>query len=107
LKLTTVPFLHTSPTLKADNSLSKGDSVPWIGTDVIITKLGDPFKGYMGIVKDVLRGQDTASGLKIGLRLEHVDFSSPFKTIFVDYDGVVEKRSVKDLHLFTRLGNSY
>lgn len=67
--------------------------MPWIGTDVIITKHGDPFKGYMGVVKDVLRGQDTASGLKIGLRLEHVEFLSPFKTIVVDYDGVVEKRT--------------
>jgi hypothetical protein len=97
--LTTVPFLHTSSTLKADDSLSKADSVPWIGTRVIIVKLGDPFKGYMGVVKDVLRGQDTASGLKIALQLEHLTFSSPFKTIVVDYDSVVEKRSVKDLHL--------
>jgi hypothetical protein len=53
----------------------------------------------MGVVKDVLRGQDTASGLKIVLQLDHIDPSAPFKTIVVDYDGVVEKRSVKDLHL--------
>ena len=78
--------------------------MPWIGTDVIITKLGDPKKGYMGVVKYVLRGQNTASGLKIALRLEHVEPSSPFKTIVVDYDSVVEKRSIKDLHLLTRLG---
>jgi hypothetical protein len=99
LKLTTVPFLHTSSVLKADDFLFKADSVPWIGTHVIITKLGSPLKGYMGVVKDVLRGQDTASGLKIVLQLEHFDPSSPFKTIVVDYDGVVERRSVKDLHL--------
>jgi transcription elongation factor len=97
--LTTVPFLHKSSTLKADDSLSKTDRVPWIGTHVIITKVGDPFKGYMGVVKDVLRGQNTASGLKIALQLEHVEFSSPFKRIVVDYDSVVEKMSVKDLHL--------
>ena len=53
----------------------------------------------MGVVKDVLPGQDTASGLKIVLQLEHLDPSSPFKTITVDYDEVVEQRSVKDLHL--------
>ena len=53
----------------------------------------------MGVVKDVLCGQDTASGLKIALQLEHVVFSSAFKRIVVDYDSVVKKLSVKDLHL--------
>ena len=61
-----VPFFLTSSTLKADDSLSKRDRVPWINTNVIITKLGSPFKGYVGVVNDVLPGQDTASGLKIG-----------------------------------------
>ena len=73
--------------------------MPWIGTDVIISKHGSPFKGYTGVVKDVLRGQDTASGLKIALQLARLDPSSPFKKIVVDYDDVVERRSVKDLHL--------
>jgi hypothetical protein len=99
LKLTTVPFLHISSTLKADNSLFKADCVPWIGTHVIITKLGSPLKGYTGVVKDVLRGQDTASGLKIVLQLERLDPSSPYKKIVVDYDDVVELGSVKDFHL--------
>jgi hypothetical protein len=91
----TVPFLHASSTLKAGDSLSKADSVPWIGTNVIVTKLGSPYKGYVGVVKDVLRGQDTASGLKILIQLAHLDPSSPFKTTVVDYDDVVEQRSVK------------
>jgi hypothetical protein len=99
LKLTTVPFLHTSSTLKADDYLSKADSVPWLSTHVIITKLGNPLKGYAGVVKDVLRGQCTASGLKIVVQLEHLDPSSPFKTTVIDYDDVVEQRSVNDLHL--------
>jgi len=73
--------------------------VPWISTHVIITKIGSPYKGYRGVVKDVLRCQPTASGLKIVLQLEHLDPSSPFKTIVIDYDDVVEQRSVKDLHL--------
>jgi hypothetical protein len=92
LKLTTVPFLHTSSILKADDSLFKADSVPWIGTRVIITKLGSPLKGYVGVVKDVLRGQDTSSGLKIALQLDHFDSSSPFKKLVIDYDDVVEQR---------------
>jgi len=66
--------------------------VPWISTEVIITKLGSPLKGYVGIVKDVLRGQDTATGLKIVVQLTHLDPSSPFRTTVVDYDDVVEKR---------------
>jgi hypothetical protein len=70
--------------------------VPWIGVHVIITKLGSPLKGYVGVVKDVLCGQDTASGLRIFIQLTHLDPSSPFRTAVVDYDDVVEERSVKD-----------
>jgi hypothetical protein len=90
--LTTVPFFHTSSTLKTDDFLSKSDRVPWIGTKVIITKLGSPIKGYFGVVKDVLRGQDTASGLKIDIQLVHLDPSSPFRRTIVDYGDVVEER---------------
>ena len=87
-----VPFFHTLSTLKADDFLYKADRVPWIGTNVIITKLGSPIKGYVGVVKDVLRGQDTASGLKIDIQLAHLDPSSPFRRTIVDYDDVVEER---------------
>jgi hypothetical protein len=92
LKLTTVPFFHTSSTLKADVTSSKADRVPWIGTHVIITTLGSPIKGYVGVVKDVLCGQDTASGLKIDIQLTHLNPSSPFQRTIVDYDDVVEER---------------
>jgi hypothetical protein len=73
--------------------------VPWIGTNVIITKPGSPLKGYVAVVKDVLRGQVTASGLKIIIQLVHYDPSAPFRTTVVDYDDVVEQRSVDDLHI--------
>jgi hypothetical protein len=73
--------------------------VPWIGTHVIITKLQNALKGYVGVVKDVLRGQDTASGLKVTIQLTRLDPSSPFRTIVVDYDDIVEKTLVNDLHL--------
>jgi hypothetical protein len=99
LKLTAVPFLRTSSTVKADDSLSKADVVPWIGARVVVTKLGNPFKGYVGAVKDVLRGQDTVSGLKIVIQLVHLNPSSPFKTTIVDYGDVVEQESVNNLHL--------
>ena len=97
--MATVPFLRIPSTLKADDSLSKADSVPWIGTHVVITKLGSPLKGYVGVVKDVLRGQDTVSCLKVVIQLVHLNPSSPFKTAVVDYDDVVEQKSVNDLHL--------
>ena len=65
--------------------------MPWIGTHVIITKHGSPFKGYVGIVKDVIHGQDTASSLKIIMQLVHHDPSAPFQTMPVDYDDIVEQ----------------
>jgi len=90
--LTTIPFFHTLSKLKADDSLSKADRVPWIGTNVIITKLGNPNKGHVGVVKDVLCGQETASGMRISIQLAHYDPSSPFRTILVNYEDVVEQR---------------
>jgi hypothetical protein len=94
--LTAVPYFHPSSPLKTDDSLSKADSVPWIGTNVIITKLGSPLKGYVGVVKDVLCGQDTDSGLKITIQLAHINPSAPFLKIVVDYDDIVEQRSVNN-----------
>ena len=90
--MTTAPFFHTLSKLKADDSLSKADRVPWIGTNVIITKPRSPFKGYVAVVKDVLRGQGTASGLKIDIQLAHLDPTSPFRRTIVDYEDVVEER---------------
>ena len=91
MKSNAVPFLHSS-ILKANDSLSKADSVPWIGTKVIIMKHGSPLKGYVAIVKDVLRGQDTLSGLRTFVQLLHLDPSAPFKTAIVDYDDVVKQK---------------
>jgi hypothetical protein len=75
--------------------------MPWISTQVIITKPRDPHKGYMGVVTNVLRGQDTASGLRIQVEIQllHYDPSSPYRKKIVDHDDVVEHRSVKDLYL--------
>jgi hypothetical protein len=97
--LTAVPFFHASSEVKTDNFSSKADSVPWIGTNVIVTKQGSPFKGYLGIVKNALCGQDTDSGLKIAIQLTHLDPSSPFRTTVVDYDDVVEQRLVNGFSL--------
>ena len=93
--MTAVPFFHASSEVKTDDFLSKADSVPWVGTAVIITKQGNPLKGYVGVVKNVLHGQDTASGLKLAIQLAHLDPSAPFRTTVIDYDDVVERWSVK------------
>ena len=55
-------------------------------------KHGSPLKGYVAVVKDVLHGQDTLSGLKTFVQLLHLDPSAPFKTAIVDYDDVVEQK---------------
>jgi hypothetical protein len=72
--------------------LSKTDSVPWIGTNVIITKQGNPFKGYVGIVKNVICSQDTASGLKVVVQLTHLNPLAPFKITVIDYDDVIKQQ---------------
>jgi hypothetical protein len=79
---------------EADDSLSKADRVPWIGTNVIITKVGHPLKGCSGVVKDVLPGQHTASGLKVFVQLTHYNPSVPYMSLHVDYEDVVEEKSV-------------
>ena len=79
---------HPFFTFIANDSLSKADSVPWIGTKVIITKHGSPLKGYVAVVKDVLRSQDTLSGLRTFVQLLHLDPSAPFKTAIVNYDDI-------------------
>jgi hypothetical protein len=89
IKINNNPFSSLS---KADNSLLKAESVPWIGTYVIITKFRSPLERYMGIVKDVLYGKDTTSGLKMAIQLVHLDLSAPFKTTVVDYDNVVKQK---------------
>jgi hypothetical protein len=49
-------------------------------------------KGYRGIVKDVLCGQTTKSGLRIAVQITHLDPVAPFKTVIVDFDEVVDAK---------------
>ena len=73
--------------------------MPWIGTNVIITKLRSPLKGYVGVVKDVICGQDTAISLKVTIQLAHLNPLAPFWTIVVEYDDIVEQGSVNNFQL--------
>ena len=88
MKVTSVPFLRTP---HSNVEPFRANRIPWIGTSVIITKFGHPWKGYEAVVKSVLACQPTASGLKVSIQLSHLDFASPFKTITVDYDYIFEK----------------
>jgi len=47
-------------------------------------------KGDLGVVKNLLCGQETASGLKIEMQLTAYNPLLPYHSIVVDYDNVVE-----------------
>lgn len=51
-------------------------------------------KGYQGIVQTVLCGQLTESGLRVVARLTHLNPSSPYKTMVLNYDDVIEVQYV-------------
>ena len=51
-------------------------------------------KGYQGIVQTVLCGQLTESGLRVVARLTHLNPSSLYKTMVLDYDNVIEVQYV-------------
>ncbi|CAA7267875.1 unnamed protein product [Cyclocybe aegerita] len=89
LKVTTAPFLHASRTPSQVLPLFK-DQVPWISTSVTIFRIGHPYKGHSGVLKNVLHGQPTDSGLRIEMQLTYLDPSKPFPLIIVDYGNVIE-----------------
>jgi len=55
-----------------------------------VKKTGHVHKGDLGVVKNVLWGQETASGLKIEMQLTAYNPSLPYHSVVVDYDDVVE-----------------
>ncbi|CAA7270364.1 unnamed protein product [Cyclocybe aegerita] len=97
LKVTTAPFLYASRAPSQVLPLFK-DQVPWISTSVTIFRIGHPYKGHSGVVKNVLRSQPTDSGLRIEMQLTYLDPSKPFPLIIVDYGDVIE--TITALQLF-------
>jgi len=67
---------------------------------VIISKVKHPLKGYPGTVKNVLCRQETSSGLRVAIQLARLDSASPFKTVVLDYDDIVEASYVTSHLLF-------
>ena len=93
MKVVSVLFLH-APAAQPSTlpNLSQANKVPWLDTSVIIIKAGHPYRGYSAAVKNVLTHQTTPSGLKVQIQLSHLDFTSPFWTLTVDYDDIIEAR---------------
>jgi len=66
LKVTTPEVLHAPPPSNPDDeglSLARSNQVPWLSQAVLVSKVNHPFKGHQAVVKGVLYGQDTLSGL--------------------------------------------
>jgi hypothetical protein len=94
LKVTSTAVLHAPQPVSASdadlNSLARSDQVPWLGQTILVAKVKHPFKSRQAVVKNVLCGQDTPSGLRIVAQLSYLDSAVPFKTIVLDYNDVVE-----------------
>lgn len=93
LKRISEPFLHGTYRPRS-NDVPQYDEVPWLGTNVTITKQGHPLRTRPGIIKDVLCRQATSSGLKVQVELTTLDAVAPFRRINLDYDDVVVTRCV-------------
>ncbi|KAF9032210.1 hypothetical protein BJ165DRAFT_1599112 [Panaeolus papilionaceus] len=82
-------------------ALAKRDVIPWIGTEIIVSKKGNPWKGYRGVVKDVLCGQSTATTIKVQVQFTMLNFANPFPIATLDYDEVVQSRNGRPLVEFS------
>jgi len=88
----TPEVLHAPPPSNPDDeglSSVQSNQVPWLSQAVLVSKVNHPFKGHQAIVKGVLYGQDTLSGLRIVAQLSYWDPTVPYQTIVLDYDDVV------------------
>jgi hypothetical protein len=59
------------------------DKNPWAGLLVVISQAGHPWKGYTGIVQDVLYGQATSSGMSIGIQLTRFNPTAPYEMVLI------------------------
>jgi len=92
LNVMTPEVLHVPLPSNPDNeglSSAWSNQVPWLGQAVLVSKANHPFKGCQAIVKGVLYGQDTLSGLQIVAQLSYWDPTVPYHTIVLDYNDVV------------------
>lgn len=64
---------------------------PWLGIEITIREKGHALKGYTAVVKDVLTGQPTASGLRIAVLVPLLKYASNGHLTF-DYDDVADAK---------------
>ena len=98
-----MPVLHAPQPLSPSNATDlprsmQSSQAPWINTTILVVKVKHPWKGYQGVIKDVLYHQETSSGLRVVVQLSHLNPAAPFKTVVFDYDDVVEAVCVQ-LHI--------
>jgi hypothetical protein len=90
LKCTTVPHvLGRCP--EDEGHIPRSGRVPWINTAIIISGQ-HALKTYPGIVKDVIRGQSTPSGLRVAVQITTIGPHMSLGYLILDYDSVVEAR---------------
>jgi len=89
LRIAIAPYFPTPHPMSSTSCISKVNRVPWLDIPATIIKAG-PHKGHSAVVKNVLPGQTTSSNLRLEIQFLHLDPSSPFKIVTVDYDDVVE-----------------
>ena len=97
VKVSASPFALSQPHQSGDTVNSPRDPIPWLGTHVRIIQTGHSNRGYQAVIKSVLCGQDTLSGMRVAVQLLHYDPSNPFPTILCDYDSIVEIRYLPSL----------
>ena len=90
LKCVAAPFVLGTQQSPPQRSIPS-DKVPWLNTEIIITER-HAWKGYRGIILDVLCNQQTSSGLRVQVQLTSLNPNSPFQRILLDYDDIVEAR---------------
>ncbi|KAF8809874.1 hypothetical protein BYT27DRAFT_7077528, partial [Phlegmacium glaucopus] len=89
LKIGAASYPPTPQTMGSTGHFFKVNQNPWLNVHVMVVKSG-PHKGYQAVVKNILPGQTTFSKPRLEIQFLHLDPSSPFKRVIVDYDDVVE-----------------
>ncbi|KAK0440212.1 uncharacterized protein EV420DRAFT_1582234 [Desarmillaria tabescens] len=76
---------------------------PWIGVQVGIFHTGHRLRSKIGTVRDVICGQDNASGLRLVIVLDTYDPATTNKEHTVDYEHVLEVETKRPLRLYKPL----
>lgn len=89
VRLAPTPLILKGQDEDQRQKVPSGGRVPWVGELVINNNVQHEMKGRKAVVKDVICGHDTESGLKV--TIQYTDFipSRPNHTETIDYDHVI------------------